>query len=357
MESAFIPQIAGLAGAGIAAGLWLLTRGLGGYRTATRIADTGTSNVASMAAGEVRVAGVIEPSEVTLISPLQSRPCVYYRATINAGDDGPDLRADFQEERAVGFTVRDPTGSVRIFPRGARWDAPVSFDEATGALGDEPSGLDLRLGGATTVAEPDRETAIANLLALRPMTGAGAHPLLRGYGSGGRRHYREARLAPGDTVTVVGRAVPFSDLADPAEADIATGAALDANDPELAADLAEARAAGTLADDPAEAWGNAAIPGFGIGKPVRSPTLDAAAHALPLAAAQDAARYERTFRIAPETLIIASAPDVPLLIVHGVPDTAADRHRDQFIIGLLGAVLAIASAMAGAIMLGGGFGS
>ncbi len=357
MDSALIPQIAGLAGVGIVAGLGLLARGLGGYRTATRIADIGTSTVASMAAGEVRVVGVIEPSEVTLISPLQSRPCVYYRATIDTGDDGPDLRADFQDERAVGFTVRDATGSVRIFPRGARWDAPASFDETTGSFGDEPSGLDLRLGGATAVAEPDRETATADLLALRPTHGEGAHPLVRGHGSGGRRHYREARLAPGDAVTVVGLALPFSDLADPAEADIAIGAALDANDPEVAADLAKARATGTLADDPAEAWGNAAIPGFGIGKPVRSPTLDPAAHALPLAAAQDAARYERTFRIAPETLIIASAPDVRLLIVHGVPGAAADRHRDQFIIGLLGAVLAIASAMTGAIMLGGGFGS
>ena len=72
MESAFIPQIAGLAGAGIAAGLWLLARGFGGYRTATRIADTGTSNVAARAAGEVRAEGVIEPSEVTLISPSRA---------------------------------------------------------------------------------------------------------------------------------------------------------------------------------------------------------------------------------------------------------------------------------------------
>ena len=37
------------------------------------------------------------------------------------------------------------------------------------------------------------------------------------------------------------------------------------DDPEVAADLAEARAEGTLVDDPAAAWGNAAIPGFGSG--------------------------------------------------------------------------------------------
>lgn len=40
----------GLALAGMLAGLGLLWRGFGGYRTAWRIADTGTSAIASMAA-------------------------------------------------------------------------------------------------------------------------------------------------------------------------------------------------------------------------------------------------------------------------------------------------------------------
>ena len=356
LDVTLVPPIAWLAGLGIAAGLWLLARGLGGYRTATRIADTGTSSVASMAAGEVRVAGIIEPAEVTLISPLQSERCVYYRATIDTGDDGVDLRGDDEEERAVGFTVRDATGTVRIFPRGARWDAPVLFDATTGSFGDEPPDLNLRRGNATAVAEQDRDTAIAELLSVRPAIGDGGHPMLRGKGSG-RRHYTEARLAPGDAVTVVGRALPFSDLADPTESDVALGSEIAADDPEVSADIAEARAAGLLADDPTDAWGNAAIPGFGIGRPVRMPELDLAAHALPLADTEDAARYERTFHISPATLILASTPDVPLLIVHGMPGIAADRYQDRFIVGLLGAILAIASAMIGAIMLGGGFGT
>lgn len=44
----------GLALAGMLAGLGLLWRGFGGYRTASRIADTGTSTIASMAAGDGR---------------------------------------------------------------------------------------------------------------------------------------------------------------------------------------------------------------------------------------------------------------------------------------------------------------
>ena len=168
--------------------------------------------------------------------------------------------------------------------------------------------------------------------------------------------YREARLAPGDAVTVIGRAMPFSDLADPTEADEAIGSGVTADDPEVAADLAEARAAGLLADDPEEAWGNAAIPGFGIGRPVRPPELDPEADALPLGSAAEAAQTERRFTIPPHTLVLASAPDVPLLIAHGLPAVAADRHQDQFIVGLLGAVLAVGSAMGLAVVFSGAFG-
>ena len=85
------------------------------------------------------------------------------------------------------------------------------------------------------------------------------------------RHYRETRLEPGDAVTIIGRALPFGDLSDPARREPGPGRGPALSDPEIAADLAAARAAGTLHDDPAEAWGNAAIPGFGIGRPVARP--------------------------------------------------------------------------------------
>lgn len=57
-------------------GLWLLARGLTGYRDAIRIGDTATSRIATLAAGEVQVSGAIEPAELTLISPLRSTTCV-----------------------------------------------------------------------------------------------------------------------------------------------------------------------------------------------------------------------------------------------------------------------------------------
>ena len=144
MDLQIVPPVAMLAGGGFIGGLALLARGMGGYRTASRIADTSTSRIGSIAAGEVRLSGVIEPAELILVSLLQSVPCVYYRSTVGDDDDGL-VRGDRgeTEERAVGFRLRDETGSLRIFPRGARVDAPVRFDETTGALGDEPTGLSL----------------------------------------------------------------------------------------------------------------------------------------------------------------------------------------------------------------------
>ena len=352
MSEEWVPQVAFLAAAGVAVGLWLLARGLTGYGDATRIGDTAVSRIATLAAGEVQVSGVIEPAELTLISPLQSTTCVYYRSTVDEGDDGMDLSASFNEERAVGFRVRDATGDIRVFPRGARWDAPVDLDEATGLMGDEPAGLRLRTGAAVAGTELDRKAAIARLTTMPTATRSTLSILgtaigtRYGSGSGRRRRYVEALLTPGDTVTIVGRAMPFVDLGDPTEADIAIGNDLGEDDPEVAGDIAEARSVGLLEDSPEEAWGNAAIPGFGIGQPVRAPDLDPAADPLPLAGEAEAAAAQRRFAIAPETLVLASAPGVPLLIAHGAPTVAVERQQGRFIVGLLGAVVAIVSAMA-----------
>ena len=352
-----LPQAVALAAAGIVAGLWLLARGMSGYRTATRIGDTSTSSIATLAAGESRISGVVEAAELLLVSPLQSRTCVYYRSTIEHRGDRTDTGGTLHEERAVGFRVRDATGDIRVFPRGARWDARVCYQEDAGILGEEPAGLELRTGPAFQSAEPDRETQIAQLLRIGSPTSWATATLLGGHGAGGAAgHYVESRLAPGDAVTIVGRALPFSDLSDATEADLALDGDVAADDPEVAADMAEARASGALADDPTAAWGNAAIAGFGIERPVRAPVLDPEAHALPIAAPTEAARADRTFEIAPETLVMATTVDGPLLIAYGTPSAATERQQDRFIIGLLGAALAIGSAIVLAVLLQGGVG-
>jgi hypothetical protein len=353
------PTLIALAGAGILGGLAALGRGFAGYRTATGISDTAPSRIGSAAVGELLVTGAVEPAELTLVSPLQSAPCVYYRATIDGRDEGATGET-FREERAVGFTVRDDTGSLRVFPRGARFDVPARYAEDSGTFGEEPAGLRLR-SGSPFGPGADREAQIAALLSVRP-AGHGIPDDGPGSSGGGgpafgmtparrSRRYREARIEPGDVVAVLGRAMPFGQLDDPTGAD-AFDVAL-ADDPEIAADLAAAREAGQLETDPAEAWGNAAIPGFGIGRPVSPPELDPDATVPVLADTETATRFERTFTIAPDALVLAAATEAPLLISLGSPAAAAGRHRESFLIGLLGAVVAIGSAMALAIILGG----
>ena len=320
MALALEPQLAAIPVIGLIAGLALLGRGLMSYRMATRFGDTSSSAIRSIAAGEVRVAGTIEAAELTLTSPIQGRPCVYYRARIHESGDRNE-RTVFEEERAAGFRIRDGSGDLRVFPRGARFDVATRYREGTGLLGDEPAGIDLRQG----LFDPSA-----------------------------RRTYEEARLEVGDAVTAIGTVLPFELLPDPAGADEHGGAGVSSTDPEVAADLAEARAAGILAADPAAAWGNAAIAGFGIGAPVRRPALDPAADQLPIASEAAAAAAQRTFDIAPSTFVLAAGPDAPLLIAAGSPGAVEARGQDRVLLGLGGAVLAIGSAVGLAIVLGNG---
>jgi hypothetical protein len=353
-----------LAAVGVVVGLVVLVRGFAGYRAAHRISGTSTSRISALAVGEVLVSGAAEPLELTLVSPLQSAPCLYYRARVREASDG-DGRDLFAEERAVGFRVRDASGAVRVFPRGARFDVPNAFDTASGAWDGDPPGLLPRTGSAFGPG-PDRDSQVAALLTVRDPGGdpwghdrSPGAPTILGYGGSvlgagsGRRHYQEARIDPGEVVTVIGQVLPFSELDDPATANVVDGSADPTSDPEIAADLAEAREAGILAGTPAEAWANAAIEGFGIGHPVRSPILDPAATAPPPPDPAIAAQAAATFEIAPGDLVIAASDEVPLIVSLGAPESAAARHQVQFVIGLLGAVLSIGSAMALALVLDG----
>jgi hypothetical protein len=346
---------AAIAAVGIVAGLALLVRGFLGYRAAGRISGTSVSRIASLAVGEVLVSGTAEAIELTLVSPLQSVPCVYYRSRITeqSNDESRDV---FKEDRAVGFRVRDASGAVRVFPGGARFDVPDRYDKSSSAWSGGPVGLELRTGPVFAPGPEDREAQIAALLTVRK---ADNWSLLDRAGlplstTNRRSHYREARIEQGDVVTVMGRVLPFADLDDPAGANLVDGTGLDAADPEIAADLAEAREAGVLAATPAEAWGNAAIEGFGIGQPVRTPELDPAANPAPPPDPVLAARAAAAFEIAPDALILATSEEVPMLVSLGAPTQVAARADRQFILGLVGGALAIVCAMAAAFALQGG---
>src|SRR5436190_1307507 len=292
--------VAGIAVGGVVAGLFLLLRGFIGYRAAGRITGTSVSRIASLAVGEVLVTGIAEAVELTLISPLQSVPCLYYRSRITEASDG-DGRDVFREERAVGFRVRGAGGSVRVFPSRARFDVPDRFDESPGAWGGGVVGLQPRIGSVFAPGPADRDQQIAALLTVHAVGQEG----------------------------LLGRSgLPLS--------------------------LAGARAAGLLAATPEEAWGNAAIEGSGIGRPVRTPELDPAANRPPPPDPALAARAAAAFEIAPDALILATSDEVPMVVSLGGPTQVAARGERQFVLGLVGGAVAIASMMALAIMVQGG---
>jgi hypothetical protein len=346
---------------GVVVGLLLLWRGLSGYRAGVAIGDTSTSGIATLAAGEVRVTGAIEAGEATLISPLQSVPCVWYRAEVRS--TGRENDRAYVDERAVGFRVRDAEGTIRVFPRGARIGASPRFEGKTGLMGDAPAGLNPRVGSAFGPGlDPDgdpvveREAAIAALLTVKAPTREA--PEIEGLASldpQAGRSYEERRLEIGDTVTIVGVAQQFGNLPDPFGAsrlDRAGDPLTGLNDPVVAEEIAEARAAGQL-QTPEEAWGNAAIPGFGIGRPVREPELDPEADRPVLAPPEKALENAARFDIDPDTLVLAAAEGAPLLIAEGAPEAVVARAQGTFLVGLLGAALAVGSAMVAAITLGG----
>ena len=109
-----------LVAAGFVGGLLLFGRGLVAYRRDRLIEAVATSRLDAIAAGEVRVSGTVEAVAMTLVSPLQSRPCVWYRARVD--ETGDNSRLLVNEERAQEFDLIDDTGRIRIVPRGARWE-------------------------------------------------------------------------------------------------------------------------------------------------------------------------------------------------------------------------------------------
>jgi hypothetical protein len=310
------------------------------------------------------VSGTVEPVALTLVSPLQSTPCVWYRARIE--ESGESSRVLMNEERSQEFDLRDATGRVRIVPRGARWEIGPVFDESTGLTGDEPPGLAPRTGSSfAVIAERDpaalsgleRDAAIADLLRVKapapPVDTSAledAAPFGASLGVGGRRkRYRESRLEPGQTVTIIGQARPWSDVRE-------AMAAWDAGsnvDRDIAGDIAAARAAGMLVGSPEEAWGNAAIPGFGIGKPTGMPEVDPEATPPEVVEPPPEPTPAGRYLIGDDELVIARGRS-PLAIYAGTPAEAEMHHDSSFVLGIVGAVMSVVSVLAVGVLLTGG---
>ena len=168
------------------------------------------------------------------------------------------------------------------------------------------------------------------------------------------RRYVEARLEAGDVVTVVGTALPFGHLADPDGADRHGPARRPAARPRRSRGGDEHRR-GARGRDPHDArgcLGQRRDPG------VRHRATGARAGAGRRRGGADARprtrrprRWSGRWDLEPDLLVVAAAPDAPLLIAGGAPDEVVAREEGRFLVGLLGAVLAIGSAIVGAAVL------
>ena len=350
--------------AGLVGGIVLFVRGLVAYRRDRLISSVATSSLDGIAAGEVRVTGVVEAIEQTLVSPLQSKPCVWYRSRIET--TGDNSRVIFDEERAQEFRLRNDTGRIRVVPRGARWEIGAVYDERTSLTGGEPPGLHRRSGAAfapdlerdpATMTDIERQAAAQALLTVQRPDPArsldpddGAERFGMYLSNQGSKRYLEARLEPGQTVTILGQAWPWGEVRETVLAwDPGSNVERD-----IAGDLAEARAQGLLLGSPEEAWGNAAIPGFGIGQPTVAPELDP--RATPIEAPEDPTVHKEAlakYHIPDEELVLSRGLRGGLAIYMGSPAEATQHHDLAFLVGLIGAVMAAVCAFAlGALLTG-----
>ena len=118
--------------------------------------------------------------------------------------------------------------------------------------------------------------------------------------------------------------------------------------------LAWAREMGVLASSPEEAWGNAAIPGFGIGAPTAMPELHPQASQPDVPddpnVHQDALEK---YDIPDEELVLSRGLTGGMAINLGAPDRATSHHDEAFLRGVVGGVTSALCAFAVGAMLTG----
>jgi len=279
-------------------GLQLLFRGLRSYLRGGDLSSVGTSQIASLGAGFVRVTGTIE-APITIQS-YYGFPCVYYRAEPRKEDGQADDDSSTTVERSIEFDVQDDSGRIHVMPHAAKWDVRM------------------------------------------------------------RDMQPEARLEDGDRVTVVGSAVPFGQLQDPGStewlalddpvvaADLEAARASGELEPDPSRRYGNLGIAGFALGRPESA------PTLDPGVPTPAVYHHASAppgssgpdqHARPAAGIATGDPAAASFAPTPETLVLAAALGSDLLIAEGDPASATSLDQWEFLAGLAGAMLAIGGAV------------
>jgi hypothetical protein len=188
----------------------LIARGLTGYRTASPWRHRETRPIASMAAVEGAIAGVVSGRGQRSISPLQSEPLLrVLRASILDSEGHRALRRGLSRRRVVvGIQVSDVSWPRRVFPRGAAGPSRMRAGRSeAGSIGELTAGSGSGPGHcAVDLSEPTRHTGRRPLLTVRPRSNRWTR--FGWFGGGGR--LASARPAVGGRPCHdIGRAMPF----------------------------------------------------------------------------------------------------------------------------------------------------
>ena len=238
--------------------------------------------------------------------------------------------------------------------RGSRRPSAGATGRARSA--SEPAGLALRTEGAFRSAEPDTAAQIADLLRVHVPDGAGRRLVGRGAAGPPDRIARPAS-SRATWSRSSGRRSPSATWATrpaPTWAWAPAGSRTTRRSPRTSPRRARrARSPttrtrrGAMPRSPGS--GSAGRSGRRRSTPPRTRCPSAMPRTRPASSGRSRSRPRRSWS--------RRSPDGPLLIAYGSPGAAAERQQDRFLVGLLGAVLAIGSAMVFAVMLDGGFGS
>jgi E3 Ubiquitin ligase len=116
---------------GVIAGLYLFFHGFQLLQQKRWIEDTPVTTICAAAMGPVKVFGKAT-GPYTLLSPLASVDCYYYRAVAWNGVDAEndqELQGRATEILFTPFFVEDETGRLMVDPRGAGIELPSEYDE------------------------------------------------------------------------------------------------------------------------------------------------------------------------------------------------------------------------------------
>jgi len=120
-----------LGAVGTLAGLYLFFHGFQLLQRKRWIEDTPITKIAAAAIGPVKVFGKAT-GPYTLLSPLASVDCYYYRAIAWSGrdsDDGQEPHGRATETLFTPLFVEDETGCLMVDPRSAAIELPAAYDE------------------------------------------------------------------------------------------------------------------------------------------------------------------------------------------------------------------------------------